>query len=270
MPHISVSRVKTWLRTTAVAAVAMVLAAGCLDAKMDFAVNSDGSGSVNLEASISQQLWEITTAFQEADSDLSDEDVCQEIWGGEIAGEPPFGGLSNVGAGLELDEQVFADDENCRYTARAAWSAAQSELAFGFFRADGGPIIERVGSNGWSFDLPFETGEVDFDELDFAFAEVMDISFVINATLPGSPVEHNADEVSTGCNTSTFSWDVDLFDPPVLLFAVTDGEGDCEEGWGAGPTVAVVLLGVLVVLVAAAAAIRRRRSDSVLEPSEQS
>ena len=134
---------------------------------------------------------------------------------------------------------------------------------------DGGPYIIRTESDGWRFELPFDLiGDEELEEDSLGFGELLDMSFVVSATLPGNPVEHNADRVTSECDSSTFYWDVDIFNPPEWLSAQTDGLGDCDEGWGTGPTVAVVLLGVLVVLVGAAALVRRRRSVPSSEPSD--
>ena len=75
-------------------------------------------------------------------------------------------------------------------------------------------------------------------------------------TLPGSPVDHNADEVSG----STFTWDVDLLDPPETLYAET---GPAEGASAAGVVVIVVaVLAVVGLLAVFAVTSRRGRSGS--------
>ena len=49
---------------------------------MDFTVNSDGSGSFEVEMSVSQELLEMAAAFQEGDAELSAEETCQEMMQG--------------------------------------------------------------------------------------------------------------------------------------------------------------------------------------------
>lgn len=111
---------------------------------------------------------------------------------------------------------------------------------------------------------------VDADELNASFAEALDFSVVVSVTLPGQSVEHNADLASSGCDATTFKWDVDISDPPDLLYAEADGADDCEgdSGWGSGPIAAVVILGVMAAAVAAALVVRRFRRDRA-EPDAQ-
>lgn len=257
---------KTWVCSAAVAAVAAVLAAGCVSVTMDFTVNSDGSGSFEVEMSVARELLQMAAAFEEGDAEVSAEEVCQEMMQGEETEGSPFEDLSFGGAGFEVEEEIVVDDSSCGTRARAEWPAEQADLVFSYLGEDGGPMFERVGSSGWSFELPFEfMGEEDPDEIGAAFAGVLDFSFVVSVTLPGQSVEHNADRADSGCNATTFFWDIDLVDPPNRLMAEADGADECGGigGWGTGAIVAVVLIGVLVVSVGAALVVRRSRQSGV-------
>ena len=253
------------MRPAVVAVTAVVLATGCVKATMDFAVKSDGSGSFEVEMSIAQELLQMAAAFQEGDVQNSAEEVCQEILQGEDAEGSPLEGLSFGGAGFDVEQEIVVDDSSCGMRVRAGWPAEQAEQAYLYLGEDGGPTIERVGSQGWSFDMPFDfADEGDPGGFDASFAGLLDFSLVISVTLPGQPVEHNADSASSECDATTFKWDIDITKPSDLLSAEADGKNECEggSGWGAGPIVAVVILGVVVAALAAAVVMRRssRRS----------
>ena len=79
--------------------------------------------------------------------------------------------------------------------------------------------------------MPFDLmDDGDSEEFGAGFAELLDFSFVVSATLPGQPVEHNADRADSGCSTSTFHWDVVLSDPRQRLMAESDGTDECGGG----------------------------------------
>ena len=251
----------------------MVLAAGCIEISMGFSVDSDGSGSYEMEMEFSQELLQMATAFSDLDSeqDGSEEaarEACDEMLSESDFDELPWGDTSLVESGVEFEVHEISDDSNCGARMRVAWPGELADLVFTSLREDEGPDFHRVGTDGWSFAMPLDLGE---EELmgDSGFGEMMDLSFEVNVTLPGNPVEHNADRVSSGCNSSTFFWDIDIFDPPELMAAESDGKGDCGGGWGAGLIVTVVILGVLVVAMVAAALIipsRRRRAQPAPPP----
>ena len=243
----------------------MFVAVGCVSVTMDFTIDSDGSGSFEVEMSVAEELLQMAAAFQEGDAEISAQEACQEMMQGEDAEGSPFEGLSFSGAGFEVEQEVIADDSRCGFRARAEWPAEQADLVYAFLAEDGGPLIEQVGSNGWRFELPFEfMDDEESAELGAGFVELMDFSFVVSVTMPGQPVEHNADRADSGCNTSTFRWDVDLIDPPQHLMAEADGTDECGGGGGlgTGAIVAVVLIGVLAVAVGAALVVRRSRQRS--------
>lgn len=253
------------MRSVVVAGAAMVLAAGCVSVMMDFTVNSDGSGSFEIEMSVSQEFLEMAAAFQERDAELSAEETCQEMMQGEGAEGSPFEGFSLSGEGFEVEQEVVADGSSCSFSARAEWPADQADLVFALLGEDNGPMIERVGSKGWGFQLPLDLmDDGDSEEFGAAFAEALDFSVVVSATLPGQPVEHNADRADSGCNTTTFHWDIDLVDPPERLMAEADGTDECGGGGGlgTGAIVAVILIGILVVAVGAVLVLRRSRQSS--------
>lgn len=232
----------------------MVLAAGCVKFEMDLAVNPDGSGSIEVYVDVAQELFRFAGAFQEGDAEGAIEDACREMLQGDDVEGTPFEGPLFSGADFLTEQEILADDSSCGVRARGEWPAEQAEQVYLYLGEDSGPTIERVGSQGWSFTLPIDLAgeEDDYDvDLGLAFAEALDFSLAFRVTLPGQPVGHNADSTRSACDTTTFKWDVDIVDPPELLFAEADGKGDCGSGWGVGPIVAVVILGVVAAAMAA-------------------
>ena len=244
----------------------MVLAAGCIEISMGFSVDSDGGGSYELEMEISQEFLQMATAFsdlgsEQDDSEATAREVCEEMLADSDSEGFPLGETPLEAKGVEFEVEEISAGSDCGIRVRAAWPGDIADSVFASMREDEGPDFRRVGADGWSFAMPFELGDEGLVE-DSGFGEMMDLSIEVSVALPGDPVEHNADRVSGGCNSSTFYWDIDVFDPPEFIAAESDGKGDCGGGWGAGPIVAVVILGVLAVALVAAALIilsRRRR-----------
>ena len=245
----------------------MVLAAGCVKFEMDLAVNPDGSGSIEVYVDVAQELFRFAGAFQEGDAEGSIEDACREMLEGDDVEGTPFESPLFSSANFLTEQEILADDSSCGVRARGEWPAEQAEQVYLYLGEDNGPTIERVGSQGWSFALPIDfTEDEDVEEFDLglALAEALDFTLAFRVTLPGQPVGHNADSTRSGCDTTTFKWDVDIVNPPELLFAETDGHGDCGSGWGVGPIVAVVILGVVVAVSGAAILISRSRRSRVV------
>ena len=238
----------------------MVLAAGCVKFEMDLAVNPDGSGSIEVYVDVAQEFFRFAGAFQEGDAEGSFQDVCREMLQGDDVEGTPLESPLFSGSNFLTEQEILADDSSCGIRARGEWPAEQAEQVFLYLGEDGGPTIERVGSQGWRFALPIDlTEDEDAEEFDVgpALVEALDFSLAFRVTLPGQSVAHNADSTRSGCDTTTFMWDVDIFDPPELLFSEADGEGDCGGRWGVGPIVAVVILGVVVAAMVAAIMSRR-------------
>ena len=234
---------------------------------MGFSVGSDGSGSYEVEMAVSQEFLQLATALSEPGSEQGDSEeavreACDELLADSDFEGLPLGEISLEESGVEFEVDEFTDGSDCGIRMRAAWPGELADLVFTSLREDEGPDFQRVGADGWTFAMPLDLGDEGLVGAS-GLGETIDISVEVNVTLPGNPVEHNADRVSGGCNSSTFFWDIDLFDPPTSLTAESDGKGDCGGGWGAGPIVAVVILGVLAVAMLAAALIipsRRRRA----------
>lgn len=251
----------------------MVLAAGCMDIKMDFVVDSDGSGSLALDVQISKEWLATNTALQHLASEQGDSqepksDICEYLWGEEDFVSPPFLGSLASDPGFDVDVEyelgVDATEASCRGLARMAWPKEHADVVFDYLNDEDVITIERAGVSGWRMVLPIEPVELgEAEERQPGFPGFEDlVTFQFSLTLPGSPVEHNADRVSSGCDSSTFHWDFDVSESSGRPTAVTDGKDNCGGSWGAGPTIAVVLLGALVMSVGAVASInhsRRRR-----------
>ena len=246
----------------------MVLAVGCLDVTLGITFNSDGSGSLEFEVEVSQEFLYEVVESGEFDSgrdelELSREDACNLLMGRSLL-RPPFVNVALSGVWFESKTGISADGASCRTIMRVAWAAEHADLIFEDVENGDGPIVRRVSPDGWRIELPMgdEVTEPIFTELD-------EVTIEVSATLPGNPVEHNADRVSSDCGSSTFSWDVDIAESRGHLVAESDGQDDCGGGGNPGPIVAVVLLGTLVVALGAVVVINRFRRRRANEPSQE-
>ncbi|WP_420637927.1 hypothetical protein [Candidatus Poriferisocius sp.] len=246
-------------------------ATGCLNATLDLVVNEDGSGSYEVGLEVTQEFLDTLGAFggmgQEPGGDEDSLSLdCEELLGEfdlDAAGDSD--GSDAPPEGVEVESTLIDDGGRCGATVRVAWSKESADVAFEQMSAGEDILIRRVGPDGWSLVLPMDDisddalGSGAADELAGAFTSLFDVSLMVNATLPGGPLDHNADRVRTACDATTFFWDVNLLDPPDALVAQTDGHGDCGGGWGLGQTVAVAILGLLAAALSAAGIILYRR-----------
>ncbi|MGB1726727.1 MAG: hypothetical protein ACPHIW_01100 [Ilumatobacteraceae bacterium] len=230
------------VRPFVVTAVAFVLS-GCLAVDYAITVHEDGSGEV--EASLGLDIG-VLGAF--AGGEIDRDEACEE-----------FSAEFDQGAGVIAE--AFDEGDICGVRISAGWTASDdAERALAGVLDDDSISLGRTGDGGWRMEFPFgddvlgdATGGDDGME-EFARIFLSDASFVVSVTLPGSPVEHNADEVLG----STFTWDIDLFDPPDTLYAET-GPVDSTSA------VSVVVIVVSVLAVAgliAAFVITSRRGRS--------
>ena len=233
---------------------------------MDLTVNPDGSGSIDVELIISEAFLAMAAeGLGATDADPNSlEDACQAMAEEDSAEETLLDALSFASTDIQVDLEVVFEDSSCHVRQRLEWSATQSGAIFELMAEDDGPRLQRVGSDGWSFELPLgDRGVEDTEEFELGLPGAFGISVVVEATLPGGPLEHNANSVRSECDATTFKWDIDILNPPDRLFAVADGQGDCGSGWGVGPIVAVVILGVVGAASGAAILISRSRRSRV-------
>ena len=190
----------SWLKRLALVVVVLTTANGCLRMDMAIRVEPDGTGTVEIEMLLSETLTELAEAFSDEDAG----DLCAEMIN-ESA-------MSDMPAGAEARE-----------LSKDGWCGAEISFSFTDFdltelsTADGMPIRLWVENQTVFFDLDVSDLTADFDEdMSFeemaAMAKVFDLALdepkmVFEVTLPGAPVDHNADSTQG----STFNWELDLF-----------------------------------------------------------
>ncbi len=190
----------SWLKRLALVVVVLTTATGCLRMDMAIRVEPDGTGTVEIEMLLSETLTELAEAFSDEDAG----DLCAEMLN-ESA-------MSDMPAGAEARE-----------LSKDGWCGAEISFSFTDFdltelsTADGMPIRLWVENQTVFFDLDVSDLTADFDEdMSFeemaAMAKVFDLALdepkmVFEVTLPGAPVDHNADSTQG----STFNWELDLF-----------------------------------------------------------
>ncbi|HJM73680.1 MAG TPA: hypothetical protein QF651_09065 [Acidimicrobiales bacterium] len=190
----------SWLKRLALVVVVLTTATGCLRMDMAIRVEPDGTGTVEIEMLLSETLTELAEAFSDEDAG----DLCAEMFN-ESA-------MSDMPAGAEARE-----------LSKDGWCGAEISFSFTDFdltelsTADGMPIRLWVENQTVFFDLDVSDLTADFDEdMSFeemaAMAKVFDLALdepkmVFEVTLPGAPVDHNADSTQG----STFNWELDLF-----------------------------------------------------------
>ncbi|WP_428114924.1 hypothetical protein [Candidatus Poriferisodalis sp.] len=136
--------------------------------------------------------------------------------------------------------------------------------------AGDGPQILQL-DDGWHFELSgsfMDQGPSDGEVAQLSSLGLAPPTDIISVTLPGEPVEHNAD-IAAG---STFSWEFNLTDPqsaPERLVAQTG-----PSSGGIGYVGIVVLIVAIVGVLAALVSLRKRRKtpqndadDSNAEPA---
>ena len=229
---------------------------------MDIAINPDGSGSLELEIEISQEFIQGVMGSLESNplidtAEPTAEDACDQFFSSMGPLGIPFVNPTLSGIQLEWEMGETADGTHCRIFWRVEWGSEHADRIFITYLDNGGPIVKRVSPVGWRLEIPLESEDIDESDRHF------EGSTRLTATLPGKSVAHNADRVSSSCRDSTFYWEVGLYGPPDPLIAETDGTDECKGGWGAGPVVAVVFLGVLATSMVAALLIRRSRRSRV-------
>ena len=230
------------IRPFAAASLTLALS-GCIAIDYGITVEEDGSGSV--EASLGLDIG-VLSAF--AGDEIDREEACADF---SAEFDQPDG----------VTSEAFDEGDICGLRVRASWDASDdAESSLAAVLDDDTISLGRTGDGGWRMEFPFGDdllgeatgGDEGMDE--FARLLLGDASFVVRLTLPGSPVDHNADEVSG----STFTWDVDLLDPPETLYAETGP----AEGASAGGVVVIVVAVLAVVGLLAVFVVTSRRGRS--------
>lgn len=242
-----------------------VVSAGCLRTEIDIDVSDDGSvqygGVFAVDPEAIGQLDELLGEFGD-DADGGEgipgrDEICEQFVTDQGFDDMPSG------EGVEADVEPYDEDGFCgvRFQVTADADAADEALA----GVGGGQdlVLREEPGGGWYFELPLgdlgDAGDVaGFPGFDNFFDGA---SFVVRVKLPGTQIDHNADEIASD---GTMIWNVDLLNPPgTSLFVQTEpgdpitGDADPEGGGidddGGSNTVLIVLLVVLALAAIAAA-----------------
>ena len=243
----------------AVTALALV-AAGCVKVDMDFVVNDDGSGSFSQKITFAEPMIELMVGSGQAgtQAEACDSFIAESEANGSAVDFSTAGvDTSDLDSIDPVFESVNSDSE-CSTTQGFSWSAAQySTLREVMAEGDGPQIIQL--EDGWRFELSSSFMSEGASEDEFAQLASLGLdppTAVISVTLPGEPLEHNADSAAR----STFTWEFDLTDPqaaPERLVAQTR-----LSSGGIGPeAIAGIVVGVVVLLLAIVGMLRRHNEN---------
>ena len=244
----------------AVTAIALVTA-GCVKVNVDFVVNDDGAGSFSQKVALADPVIELMigtgqfeTRAQACDSFIAESEANESPVDFSAAGVD----TSDLDSIVPVFDTVSSDSE-CSTTQSFSWTAAQYGTLREVMAAGDGPQIMQL-DDGWRFELGasfMDEGPSDGEVAQLSSMGLDPPTVVISVTLPGEPVEHNADSA----DGSTFSWEFDLTDPqsaPELFFAQT---GSSSGGIGYVGIVGLVV--AVVLLLAALVSLRKRRGTQV-------
>ncbi|WP_419921825.1 hypothetical protein [Candidatus Poriferisodalis sp.] len=244
----------------AVTALALVTA-GCVKVDMDFVVNDDGSGSFSQKITFAEPTLELMVSSGQAGTR---EQACDSFIAESEANESPLDFSADGVDTSDLDSIVpvfdsVSSDSECSTTQSFSWTAAQYGTLREVMAAGDGPQILQL-DDGWRFELSgsfMDQGPSDGEVAQLSSLGLDPPTAIISVTLPGEPVEHNAD-IAAG---STFSWEFDLTDPqsaPERLVAQT---GPSSGGIGYVGIVGLVV--AVVLLLAALVSLRKHRGTQV-------
>ena len=176
------------------------------------------------------------------------EEACRQVLDVHVLADAahPYNPLNLVPEGVTGESE--SDVSECRVGVTFVWPAD----AFEMVRAEILTVeeLQPLPSGGWRFELPpedalFSGGSAGgFDPATLAELGVSTPTLLLSLTLPGRPVEHNADQVSG----STFTWELDLASASPDIFAeTTPGTAAPSWTWIAIVVVAAGLLGLVLL-----------------------
>jgi hypothetical protein len=252
-----------WSKRLALVVLVLVTATGCIRMDMAIRVESDGTGTVEIEVLLSETLSEFAGAFSDEDAG----DLCVEMLNES--------GMSDVPADVEVRE--VSKDGWCGY--ELSFTFAGFDLA-GLSADDGMPIRLWVEDQMVFFDLdvsdltPNAEDDMSFGQM-AAMAKMFDLELdepkmVFEVTLPGASVDHNADTTQD----STFTWELDLFgdESRTSLYASADmsHSGSSGNASSSGLLLPVLVGGLgLAAVVAFAMRLRSARKSNGDEEIDQ-
>jgi len=236
-------------------ALVVVVATGCIRLDLAVTVDADGTGTLEMDAAISDSLAEFAEAFSGDESAgtceelLEDSDLpsgASSIWSSAHPySEDGWCGVRLTGQFTDFDLSALEEDGEMPFRL---WS--EDELVY--FEMD----ISDLS--------PGDDEEMSFDEL-MTIAKVLDLEIAepeitIEATLPGAPLDHNADSTSG----STFRWDVNLAGGESRTSLSASADMSAATPADGGPWVLIIVIGAALVLllVVSFAVMRRRRAGT--------
>ena len=272
------------LAPVAMIVCAAVLTTGCFDAVVEIHIHDDGAGYQRVELQIHPEFLEFIASFgaglaeefaeEGTDAPALDlEGACGEMLGADN----PIAGLSDSArrSGATVESEV--DTAACRTSMQVYWDAEAGETVVSeMFADDGATSLLRLPEGGWRFESTSALiAEESGDELDPAMLAELGVSaptMRLSISLPGEPVEHNADQVSAslsgritlsgsddGVPGSTFTWDFDVTGPAPTIYAET---APIEESSSLVWVLPVVLAVLVVVAVLGWLIWRARRREA--------
>ena len=231
-------------------ALVVVVATGCIRLDLAVTVDADGTGTLEMDAAISDSFAEFAEVFLED----GPADTCGEFFedsdlpSGALAhpySEDGWCGVRATGQFTDFDLSALEEDGEMPFRL---WS--EDELVY--FEMD----ISDLSSG--------DDEEMSFEEI-MTIAKVLDLEIAepeitIEATLPGAPLDHNADSTSG----STFRWDVDLAGGESRTSLSASADMSAATPTDGGPWVLIIVIGAALVLllVVGFAVMRRRRAGT--------
>jgi len=240
-------------RLVVVSGLTALVATGCFRVHVRIDVEDDGSGTV-------EGLTALNTDYFTADQD----GVVVE--GPEGVVTSPFPSRDEVCEEFRADQDIppgvdvepYDEGAFCGFTYHSEFADGEIHQVL---QGTEDLVLERDG-DGWRF---VATVEDSSDDDLFPVEALAEIELLLRLKLPGRQVEHNADRIESD---GTLVWDIDLADPPDVLFARTE-PGQPITGSTAG-TSWLVWGGLGLVAVAAAVSLLLLRRPTAPSQDGQS
>lgn len=239
-----------------------ILATACFDVEMDFVVREDGSGSVTMTMRIDESVLELAALGDGGDPEV----FC--LMAAEEAGLDESLGFDITG--VDQTSESAIENGTCVVTTIVTWTSDEAEAVLAEMTGPGGDGLHRLDNGGWRFELDMGTfaEEAEAEEM----SQVAGLGFdaptlTISVTLPGDPVEHNADSA----NRSKYTWEISfgaLDELPSSLYVET-----APSGGGLGPAAIGGIIAGIVLALAALVTLRKHQEAKAAaagEPADDS
>jgi len=237
-----------WFKTACGLLVIVLLMASCIRIDATITVEDDGSGSVDFLSALNiEALTGVLGDFDIPEGELGDTaELCDGF-------ESEFSDTAALPVGATVtpyDEDGFCGTRVQYDLDPSLDQSTQLEEIL-----DPSVRLYKEGDN-WFFETAVDTEEITSGAGDAPPAMIdalfADASFTITVDLPGRAVEgqNNATEVGSD---GTFTWNLNILNPPARLFAQTEpGGGGGDSGGDSGGGINPLLIAAVVALLAAA------------------